>query len=112
MWTARKASECRDGGLRFPIAHTIGRTYGDLGFRLNGVARGGSCWETTHALNDRVGRRLSNNVLSQRGGTLGFRLNGVRVDRGGRWGLGPDYTRCSYRDRSMQNGYRDIIGFL
>ena len=36
MWTARKASECRDGGLRFPIAHTIGRTYGDLGFRLNG----------------------------------------------------------------------------
>lgn len=39
---------------------------------MKGVARGGSCWETTHALNDRASRRLSNNVLSQRGGTLGF----------------------------------------
>jgi len=44
---------------------------------------------------------------------LGFRcVNGVRVDRGGRWGLGPDYVRCSYRDRSGQGGNgSSVVGF-
>lgn len=38
-------------------------------------------------------------------------VNGVRVDRGGRWGLGSDYIRCSYRDRSSQGGSGDKVGF-
>ena len=50
------------------------RGYTNVGFRfVNGVARGGSMWETTHSMNDRVARRLSSNLLSQRGSTLGFR---------------------------------------
>jgi len=33
------------------------------------------------------------------------------VDRGGRWGLGSDYIRCSYRDRTTQGGNSDKVGF-
>ena len=57
------------------------------------------------------------NAYSLRGNgstQIGFRcVNGVRVDRGGRWGLGSDYIRCSYRDRSTQSGTGGggIIGF-
>ena len=32
-------------------------------------------------------------------------MNGVRMDRGGRWGLGSDYLRCGgIRDKSTQSG--------
>ena len=40
-------------------------------------------------------------------------MNGVRVDRGGRWGLGSDYARCGgMRDVSRQAGDGGgLVGF-
>ena len=82
--------------------------------RVNGVYRGGQV-DSSSADKQCVSYRSSYPVLSYVNKTLGFRcgvgVNGVRVDRGGRWGLGPDYIRCSYRDRSSQGSGGDKVGF-
>ncbi len=77
---------------------------------MNGVWRSGR--DGTSSNRVRSGYRYGNYVLSQYLSQLGFRfVNGVRMDRGGRWGLGSDYIRCSYRDRSSQGGGGDKVGF-
>ena len=83
---------------------------------MNGGVIRGAGLGYAYAFRTRVGFRLTGyNFKYSSVSDLGFRcgvgVNGVRADRGGRWGLGSDYIRCSYRDRSSQGSGGDKVGF-